>query len=106
MMVQILNRFGYDVSAYGKSRDALSCFEATPYEFDIVITDMAMQGITGDKLVSKIKVIRPEIPIILCTGFSENIVDSWTNESKPDKVLMKPSSIEKILRSIRMLLDG
>ena len=105
MMEQILNRFGYDVSSYDESLDALSCFESAPYEFDIVITDMTMPGLTGDKLVSKIKAIRPEIPVILCTGFSEKIVDSRTSGSKPDKVLMKPSGKDQILRSIRMLLD-
>ena len=105
MMEQILNRFGYDVSSYDKSPDALSCFESAPYEFDIVITDMTMPGITGDKLVSKIKAIRPELPVILCTGFSEKIVDGRTNGFKPDKILMKPSGKDQILRSIRMLLD-
>lgn len=105
IMKQILERFGYDVESYDKSNEAFSIFESTPYEFDAVITDMTMPGITGDKLVSKIKAIRPEIPVILCTGFSERIANSRTNESKPDKVLMKPAGKEQILTSIRMLLD-
>lgn len=106
MMEQMLNRFGYDVASYHESLGALSCFEAAPYDFDIVITDMTMPGITGDKLVSKVKTIRPDIPVILCTGFSEKIVDGKTNGTKPDKVLMKPSGKDQILSSIRMLLDG
>ncbi len=105
MVEQLLSRFGYGVCSYDKSPEAFACFESAPYDFDIVITDMTMPGITGDKLVAKIKTIRPEIPVILCTGFSEKIVDERTNETKPDKVLMKPSGKNEILGSIRMLLD-
>ncbi len=105
MFDQLLKRFGYNVQPYHTSLDALSCFESSPYEFDIVITDMNMPGITGDKLVTKIKTIRPELPVILCTGSSEKIVDGRINGSKPNIVLMKPSGTDEILRSIRMLLD-
>ncbi len=106
MVEQLLKRFGYDVKPYENSHDALSSFESNPLEFDIVITDMTMPGITGDKLVTRIKSIRPEIPVILCTGFSEKIIDGRTNGAKPDKVLMKPSGKKEILGAIRTLLDG
>lgn len=106
MVEQLLKRFGYDVKPCEGSLDALSCFESAPYEFDIVITDMTMPGVTGDKLIRQIKGIRPEIPVILCTGFSEKIVEGKTNGSRPDKVLMKPAGKNEILQSIRMLLDS
>lgn len=105
MVTQMLKRFGYHVSPYDKSADALSCFESSPYEFDIVITDLTMPDITGDEIVSRIKSIRKDIPVILCTGFSEKMVDTEINGPKPDKVLMKPSGKDEILNIVRMLLD-
>lgn len=105
MVELLLKRFGYDVVSFNKSLDAVAVFESSPYDFDIVITDMTMPGITGDKLVSRIKTIRPELPVILCTGFSEKIVDGKISGSKPDKVIMKPSGKDEMLRSIRLLLD-
>ncbi len=105
MVEQVLIRFGYKVIPYEISTEAMSRFEASPYNFDLVITDMTMPDLTGDKLVKKIKKIRPEIPIILCTGFSEKIANKRINGTKPDKILMKPSSKEELLKTIRLLLD-
>lgn len=106
MVAHLLTRFGYKVQSYDKSLDALARFQSGPREFDLVITDMTMPGMTGDQLVSRIKAIRPGIPVILCTGFSEAIVNARTSQTSPDKVLMKPAGKNDILGSIRMLLDA
>lgn len=105
MVTQMLKRCGYHVSPYDKSVDALSCFETSPYEFDLIITDFTMPDITGDKIVSRIKSIRTDIPVILCTGFSEKMFDAKTSGPKPDIVLMKPLGKDKLLNIVRMLLD-
>jgi len=107
MVTQMLKRFGYHVIPYDKSADALSCFESSPDEFDIVITDLTMPDINGDEIVARIKSIRKDIPVILCTGSgsSEKMVDTKINGPKPDKVLMKPSGKDELLNMIRMLLD-
>ncbi len=106
MVEQILIRFGYKVISYEKSTKAMSNFEDSPYNFDLVITDMTMPDLTGDKLIVEIKKIRPDIPVILCTGFSEKIADKRVNGIKPDKILMKPSSKDELLKTIRLLLDS
>ncbi len=106
LVKQILIRFGYAITSFDVSIDALSCFKKSPSLFDLVITDMTMPGLSGDKLVENIKNIRPEIPVILCTGFSEQNVQEKTNEFKPDKVLMKPAGKDELLRTIRGLLDN
>jgi len=103
---QVLKRYGYMVTAHGKSTKALEDFKKAPYDFDLILTDMTMPELTGDKLIEKIKDIRPEIPVILCTGFSEKIVNGRAISVKPDKILMKPAGKEDLLKSIRYLLDN
>ncbi len=106
MVEQVLNRFGYTTIPFNASTEAFDCFEKSPYDFDLIITDMTMPKLTGDKLVEDIKNIRPDIPVILCTGFSEKIVRGKTIDSKPDKILMKPAGKDELLRTIRFLLDN
>jgi len=106
MVEQVLGRFGYTTTSFNASTEAFNCFEKTPYDFDLVITDMTMPKLTGDKLIENIKNIRIDIPVILCTGFSEKIAQGRTDDSKPDKILMKPTSTDELLRTIRLLLDN
>ena len=67
----LLERLGYKIQTRTSSVDALELFRAGPREFDLVITDMAMPQMTGTDLAKEILSIRPDIPIIVCTGFSE-----------------------------------
>lgn len=105
MMGQILNRFGYQVSSHHTAEDALNSFGASPDQFDLVITDLAMPGINGSKLVSEIRAIRPDMPVILCTGVSEGVIGDMFFEFQPDKVLNKPAEMKTLLKNIRGLLD-
>jgi CheY-like chemotaxis protein len=73
MQQQILKRLGYSVTTRTNSVEALEAFRSSPDQFDLVITDMAMPNMTGDTLTREVKSIRPDIPMILCTGFSTNI---------------------------------
>lgn len=71
---KILERLGYAVTAHNRAIDALAAFMDAPGQFDLVITDLTMPGLTGIDLARRMLLVRPDLPIILCTGFS-NLVD-------------------------------
>ncbi|MBU4130086.1 MAG: response regulator [Proteobacteria bacterium] len=71
--VRLLERLGYRVTGKSSSIEAFALFKSAPDDFDLVITDMNMPGMVGSELAAKLLEIRPDIPIILCTGFSERI---------------------------------
>jgi len=105
MVKQTLERLGYQVTIRTSSLDALEAFRAGPDKFDLVITDMTMPNMTGVQLAPKLLEIRSDIPIILCTGFSE-ITDA--NKAKAlgiREFLMKPIVRDQIARTIRKVLD-
>jgi len=64
---------GYRVTERVSSIEAFKAFEANPDKFDLVISDMTMPGMTGDKLAQKLLAIKPDLPIIICTGYSERV---------------------------------
>jgi len=70
---QILERLGFDVIAKTSSIDALEAFQEEPDEFDLVITDQVMPNMTGTQLARSLISIRPDIPVILCSGFPEDV---------------------------------
>ena len=101
---QIFERLGYRVTALTSGIEALELFQENPDAFDLVLTDQAMPRITGRELAEKIYGIRPEIPVIICTGFSTEI----SGETPPPgvkKILMKPLVIREMARAVRDVLD-
>ena len=72
---RILERLGYKVTSKTDSEEALAEFSARPEQFDLVITDMTMPKITGDRLARRLMDINPQIPVIMCTGFNEAITE-------------------------------
>ena len=103
---QILSTLGYYVVAKTSSPEALKLFSETPDRFDAVITDMAMPHLTGDKLARKILDIRPDMPIIICTGYSEYISNSGALQLGIRDFLMKPYTIDELAGALRRALDG
>ena len=102
-----LQTTGFCVKAFTDSRIALTAFESAPQSFDAVITDMTMPDITGDILAMKIKNIRPDIPIILCTGFSEKVTPQNAHEFGIDAFVFKPYLINDLVKIIGSVLpDG
>ncbi len=101
MQHQMLERLGYSVTSRISSYEALEAFKADPNKFDLVITDMTMPNITGDKLAIEIKKTRPDIPIILCTGFSESISEERASEIGINHLLMKPVGKDDFVKIIR-----
>jgi signal transduction histidine kinase/ActR/RegA family two-component response regulator len=102
---QILERLGYTVTPKTDSQEALEEFAALPEKFDLVITDMTMPKMTGDQLARKIMDIKPDIPVILCTGFNETINEEKALAMGIDKFIMKPIVKDELARAIRSVLD-
>ncbi len=101
-----LELLGYKVTATTSSPEALDLFGLEPQHFDLVITDYTMPKMTGIDLAEAIKKIRSDIPIILCTGFSERINEDYTRGIGISAFLMKPFSLRGIAGLIRKVLDG
>lgn len=102
----ILTALGYRVVVFTDPRDALTRFRLRPEEFDLVITDMTMPGVTGDVLASEMLRIRPELPIILCTGFSEKIDEARAAALGLRALILKPINRASLARRVRDVLDG
>ncbi len=102
---KILENLGYRVTTRTNSIKALEIFHAFPDRFDLIITDMTMPDMTGDKVAQEIKLIRPDMRVILCTGFSEK-VSGQENDLNIDKFLMKPVDRAKLANVIRNVLDA
>ena len=105
MEKQMLAYLGYSVTSRTSSIEALEAFRACPDKFDIVITDMAMPNMPGDKLAVELIKIRPDIPILLCTGFSETIAEEKTAFLSIKGFLLKPIVMKDLSQKIREVLD-
>ena len=105
IMDRSLKKLGYSVTATTSSNEALECFRERAEEFDLVITDQTMPGMTGDKLARELLKIRPDIPIILTTGFSEVITAEKAMQIGIREFIMKPLVIREMARAIRRALN-
>ncbi|MEX1347680.1 MAG: ATP-binding protein [Desulfobacterales bacterium] len=103
---RILERLGYTVTPITDSEAALEEFKARPDAFDLVITDMTMPKITGDRLAQSLMDINPQIPVILCTGFNEDITEEKALSMGIDKFVMKPIVKDELAYTIRSVLDN
>ena len=101
---EMLTRLGYNVVAYTSSQEALDIFRTTPQRFDLVITDQTMPQMTGAALSRELRHIRPDIPIILCTGFSHTLTADAASALDIDAFLMKPLTTRDLAATIRRVL--
>jgi CheY-like chemotaxis protein len=102
---QMLERLGYQVTVRTSSIEALEVFRASMDKFDLVITDLTMPNMTGDKLAGELMNIRPDIPIILCTGFSEKMSKERAEALGIKDFLMKPIVKSDLAKTVREVLD-
>ncbi len=102
---QIIKKFGYQVETSSNPVDALEQFRLNPSKFDLVITDMTMPKMTGDKFAAALLKIRPDIPIILCTGFSNKINRENAVELGIKRYIEKPFNKKVLSTAIRQALD-
>ncbi len=100
-----LERLGYQVDAETSPVEALNLFRDIPNQFDLVITDMSMPQMSGERFVQEILKIRPDIPTILCTGYSEKIDKQKAKEMGIRQYIEKPINRSVLAKSVRNVLD-
>ena len=103
---RILEGLGYKVTSKTDSQEALEEFVERPDRFDLVITDMSMPKINGDRLARKLMDINPQIPVILCTGFNEAITEEKALSMGIGKFVMKPIVKDELAYTVRTVLDN
>jgi PAS domain S-box-containing protein len=102
---QMLGELGYQVEIRTSPIEALEAFRANPQKFDLVVTDMTMPQMTGLNLARKIMKTRPGMPIILCTGFSEQASEQAASAIGIRAFLLKPLVMRDIAAAVRKVLD-
>jgi len=101
----MLERLNYQVTSHINSIEALESFRAAPDKFDLVITDMAMPNMAGDKLSAELIKIRPDIPVLICTGFSEKMTKEKAALLGIKGFLLKPIVMKDLAQKIREVLN-
>jgi len=105
MCKQMLNYLGYQVETKSSSLEALELFREQPERFDLIMTDMTMPQMTGDRLATEIMKIRPDMPVILCTGFSHKMTEKKAKQHGIKAFLMKPLVLRDLASTVRKVLD-
>jgi len=103
---RLLERMGYDVVAMRDVLEALDLFLKSPDAFDLVITDMAMPKMTGIELVKEVLKMRPDIPVILCTGFGDLIDEQGAKDAGFTDLLRKPSGTSELKSAVCRALEN
>ena len=101
----MLKKLGYRVEILTQPLKALEIFRARPDKFDLVISDMTMPNMTGDNLAMELMKIRPDIPVVICTGYSERMDDRRARELGIKGLIMKPFTIRSLSKTVRNVLD-
>ncbi|MHB8765346.1 MAG: PAS domain-containing sensor histidine kinase [Deferrisomatales bacterium] len=102
--VEALERKGYRAEAVGCAEDALARLRRAPEEFDLVLTDQTMPGLTGADLLAEITALRPDLPVILCTGFSAGLTPEKARALGARALLQKPFGARDLLAAVRKAL--
>jgi CheY-like chemotaxis protein len=102
----MLELLGYQTVVRTSSIEAYELFQHDPHRFDLVITDMTMPNMTGAQLAGKLLNIRPDIPVILCTGYSEQITEKRAKDIGIRAFVLKPLVMREIAEKIREVLDA
>ncbi len=97
---------GYSVTTQTDSLKALALFESNPEQFDLVISDQTMPGLTGLELSLEMLKIKPQLPIILCTGYSANITEEKAKQQGIKEFFIKPLALPTLAQTTRNFLDG
>jgi CheY-like chemotaxis protein len=101
----MLGSLGYAVTTCSNAVDALELFRSDPSAYDMVITDMTMPQMTGDRMALEMMRLRPDLPVLICTGFNELLSTERIKEVGIRALLMKPFLKSEAAKMIRDVLD-
>ncbi|RLB93738.1 MAG: hypothetical protein DRH26_03125 [Deltaproteobacteria bacterium] len=102
---EILQAHGYTVRSFKNGYEAFTHFKRDPHKYDLVITDMTMPKMSGDKLAIEMLKNHPDIPVLICTGFSETLTKEKASAIGIKRILNKPLAMNDLLKNIREILD-
>ncbi|MFH1983524.1 MAG: ATP-binding protein [Pseudomonadota bacterium] len=105
MLTMVLAKLGYRVETRASASDALAAIQTNPNRWDVVVTDFTMPQMTGLELARQVETIRPDLPVIICTGFSEHLENKKSLRGNIADILFKPVSREDLAKSLRRALD-
>ncbi|MCH9006165.1 MAG: PAS domain-containing protein [Proteobacteria bacterium] len=100
-----LGRFGYIVTAVSNGQQAMEIFAENPDHFNLVVTDQTMPNMSGEKLANALLKLRPDIPIIICTGYSSTTTTESSKALGISAFLQKPLEPTQLMRVVREVLD-
>jgi len=106
LMKTILGRLGYKVTALTNSLEALNLFKKDPQRYDLIITDLTMPHLTGDRLASEVIAIRPDMPVIIATGYADAVDSEEVKQSGTKAFIPKSFQKQDLAKTIRLILDG
>ena len=102
---EVLKRLGYSVTAMTSSLKALELFKEDPHRYDLILTDLIMPQLTGDKLVAEIIEIRPDMPVIITSGFTNTIDTDEFKQISNKAFIAKPFQPQELAKMVRQVLD-
>lgn len=102
---KLLEQFGYKIQVFNSSKEALTAFFNNPDEYDLLISDLTMPGMTGLEMAKKMHVIRPELPFVLITGYGEDVSKDVMKLFKIESVIGKPINMKLLATAIRMAIE-
>jgi len=103
---QLLEKLGYYVTPLTDSEEAFEAFSKQPHAYDLLLADQTMPKICGMELVRKIRQIRPEMPVMLCTGYNEKLIHEQIQEAGIQALLIKPMTGRDLAITLRQILDA
>jgi DNA-binding NtrC family response regulator len=101
----MLSHLGYTITTTGNPQEVLSLLEGAVPGIDLVITDQTMPKMTGNQLAGEIRRLHPDIPVILCTGYSDRLNYDTAREAGACDLLMKPVDLRRLSTAVRAALD-
>ncbi len=102
---RIFSSLGYHVTSFTSSLEAFERFRSSPDDFDLVVTDQTIPQMTGIEITGRILEIRPDMPVIICTGYSRELDEETVREHGARSLIMKPFTVEGLAGEVRRVLD-